>query len=157
MSVVKAAADETTTTLLPGAQFADTYDLIVDQPPSDAMAAARRALGRAPRWVRALLVLRTIAVMPFGLKSGGPRRGGECVGIFPVISRSPTRVVLGLDDRHLDFRIAVDLQTIGPQRGRIRVTTLVQTHNRLGRAYLATVLPFHRRIVPTMLAQAAHG
>ncbi|MGL4560515.1 MAG: DUF2867 domain-containing protein, partial [Afipia sp.] len=31
--------------------------------------------------------------------------------------------------------------------------TLVMTHNLLGRAYLATIMPFHRIIVPAMLRQ----
>jgi Protein of unknown function (DUF2867) len=34
-------------------------------------------------------------------------------------------------------------------------TTLVRTHNWVGRAYLAVIMPFHRVIVRTMLAQAA--
>jgi hypothetical protein len=29
------------------------------------------------------------------------------------------------------------------------------THNRLGRLYLAAILPFHRLIVPAMVRQAA--
>jgi hypothetical protein len=37
----------------------------------------------------------------------------------------------------------------------VTATTLVLTHNRLGRAYLAAVKPFHRRVVPAMLRQVA--
>jgi hypothetical protein len=36
---------------------------------------------------------------------------------------------------------------------RVTATTVVRTHNRLGRAYLAVVLPFHRLIVRAMLDQ----
>ena len=35
------------------------------------------------------------------------------------------------------------------------MTTLVKTHNRLGRIYLAIILPFHRLVVRSMLAQVA--
>ncbi|WP_352728747.1 DUF2867 domain-containing protein [Mesorhizobium sp. M0276] len=35
----------------------------------------------------------------------------------------------------------------------VAATTIVKTHNWLGRAYLAIVMPFHRIIVPAMLAQ----
>ncbi len=42
---------------------------------------------------------------------------------------------------------------LGEARQRISATTLVETHNLLGRLYLAIVKPFHRMIVPAMLAQ----
>jgi hypothetical protein len=35
------------------------------------------------------------------------------------------------------------------------LTTLVLTHNWLGRTYLAIILPFHRLIAPTLLRQVA--
>jgi Protein of unknown function (DUF2867) len=34
-------------------------------------------------------------------------------------------------------------------------TTLVLTHNRLGRAYLTVILPFHRVIARSLLRQVA--
>ena len=37
----------------------------------------------------------------------------------------------------------------------VTATTLVRTHNWLGRAYLAIILPFHRLIVRTLLRQVA--
>ena len=36
----------------------------------------------------------------------------------------------------------------------ITATTLVLTHNWLGRTYLAVIMPFHRLIVPAMLRKA---
>jgi hypothetical protein len=162
MGVLKVRPDGDAVLLLSGAQFADAYRLVVDEPEIDALAAARRALARAPRWVTALMGLRTVVVAPFGLK-GGRRRGqggsgdGAAVGVFPIISRAPARVVLGFDDKHLDFRIVVDLSAVDARRRQITMTTLVRTHNPFGRAYLAAVLPFHRTIVPTLLAQAARG
>ena len=44
---------------------------------------------------------------------------------------------------------------MGGDRRRVIATTLVRTHNWVGRAYLAVIMPFHRVIVRTMLAQAA--
>jgi hypothetical protein len=101
--------------------------------------------------VDGLLILRNIAVTPFGLKRGAPI-GAERIGIFPVVSASPERVVMGFDDLHLDFRVVVDVAPEGSGR-QVTATTLVRTRNRLGRLYLAAVKPFHRVIVPMMLAQ----
>ena len=108
-------------------------------------------VGRRPRWVDGLLVLRNLAVTPFGLKRGAPAEV-QRIGIVPVVSASPERVVMGFDDAHLDFRVVVE---VAPEASgqRITATTLVRTRNRLGRLYLAVVKPFHRAIVPAMLAQ----
>ena len=62
---------------------------------------------------------------------------------------------MGFDDWHLDFRVVVDVLALGADRQQVTATTLVRTHNWMGRAYLALIMPFHRMIVRTMLAQAA--
>jgi hypothetical protein len=76
------------------------------------------------------------------------------IGIFPVISETPERLVAGFDDRHLDFRVVVDVASSG-QGQDVTATTLVLTHNLLGRTYLAIITPFHRLIARTMLRQVA--
>ena len=65
-----------------------------------------------------------------------------------------SRVVAGLDDTHLDFRVVVDV-VAEPSGRRVTATTLVLTHNLLGRVYLRIILPFHRLIARTMLRQIA--
>lgn len=143
-------------TLLAGAQFMDAYRLEVDGRSLDARRAAERMMARAPRWVDALLVLRNILVAPFGLKTSGDdrRTPRDAIGIFPVVSETQDRLVMGFNDKHLDFRVVVDVAaTDGRQR--VTATTLVLTHNWLGRTYLRTILPFHRLIVRTMLRQVA--
>jgi len=83
-----------------------------------------------------------------------PADASDMIGIFPVLSQTPERLVAGFDDKHLDFRVIVDVSEAAGRR-RVTATTLVLTHNLLGRAYLAAILPFHRVIVRTMVAQAA--
>jgi hypothetical protein len=93
--------------------------------------------------------------MPFGLKTGreaGDRR--EWIGIFPVETMTPDRIVLGFDDKHLDFRVVIDVAPRG-DGCEVTATTLVREHNFLGRLYLTTILPFHRAIVPALLRRAA--
>jgi len=142
--------------LLPGAQFVDAFSIAVDDDALDARQAAQRMLGGSPRWIRALIALRNSLVAPFGLKTPVPRKpaGLDSIGAFPVISEAPDRLVTGFNDKHLDFRVVVDVATQAGER-RVTATTLVLTHNLPGRIYLAIILPFHRLIVPSMLRQVA--
>jgi hypothetical protein len=48
----------------------------------------------------------------------------------------------------------VDVAAAGPGR-RVTATTLVLTHNLLGRVYLKIILPFHRLVVRALLRQVA--
>jgi hypothetical protein len=102
------------------------------------------------------LVLRDLLVAPFGLKTAATARRTSTnrIGLFPVLSETPQRIVAGLNDRHLDFRLVVDVACSGAGR-RVTATTVVLTHNLLGRLYLAIILPFHRLIVRSMLRRTA--
>lgn len=148
-----------TETVLPGAQFADAYAMTVTGQSLDAMTAANRAFGRAPAWVNGLLRIRNAVVAPLRLKAGHLEINtpAKTVGIFPLLHRSDQQMILGLDDRHLDFRLRVDVAELGHGAQTVTATTVVKTHNLLGRVYLWIILPFHRVIVKTMLAQALRG
>jgi len=142
-------------TVLAGAQFTDSFRVSVDGINLNARRAAEKLFANNPGWIDALLRLRNTLVRPFGLKTSGlgePAPGGM-IGIFPVISETPERVIAGFDDRHLDFRVVVDVEPSRPGH-QVTATTLVKTHNWLGRAYLAVVLPFHRLIVRSLLRHA---
>ena len=156
MKVREVAPDVDIAVWLAGAQFADAFRIEVDGPPLDARNAAQRMMGRSPRWVESLLSLRNALVAPFGLKTSGAgeKSARGLIGIFPVLSETPERLVAGFNDRHLDFRVVVDV-TPSCGRQQVTATTLVRTHNWLGRAYLAIILPFHRLIVRTLLRQVA--
>jgi hypothetical protein len=93
-------------------------------------------------------------VAPFGLKTSAPAGASDLIGIFPIVSQTPGRLVAGFDDRHLDFRVVIDVASTACGQ-RVTATTLVLTHNLLGRVYLAIILPFHRLIARRMLRQVA--
>jgi len=142
--------------LLAGAQFIDAFAIDVEGRGLDARSAATAMMGRSPRWIEGLLRLRNLLVAPFGLKTSGhsetiPR---ETIGIFPILTETSDRLVAGFNDKHLDFRVVVDVATSSATQ-QVTATTLVKTHNRLGHLYLAIILPFHRLIVPAMLRQVA--
>ena len=137
---------------LPGADWADRYELLVFGERMTAAEAARRTLGNAPGWVRGLLGLRNRLAALIGLKAAAPAAAGGRIGGFPVLHSDDRETVLGLDDRHLDFRIVVNVRD-GPADSQIiGFTTLVRRRNLYGRIYLAAVMPFHKAIVPALLS-----
>jgi len=148
--------DVETQALLPGAQFADAFRMALPAGRLDAATVARRMIEQMPRWISRLLRLRSLMVAPFGLKhpATAPAGSPDRIGIFPILTEAPDRIVLGLDDKHLDFRLVVDVTEV-EGRPSVTASTIVKTHNRLGRVYLATIMPFHRIIARTMVNQAA--
>lgn len=155
MIVQSVSPDPQCNALLKGTTFADAFRVQTFEAGLDAITAAKRIMTRRSRWIDALLALRNILVSPFGLKDGRQPlpEGVVRLGIFPVVSQEPGRVVMGFDDKHLDFRLVVD----APGNGDVTGTTLIRAHNWLGRIYLAIVLPFHRIIVPAMMRRARSG
>ena len=110
--------------------------------------AALRGLA-LPRWASALLSLRNRIVSPLGLKTEADA-GLPAVGLFPIRKDTAEEFVLGLDDRHLDFRITVCRS--GPD---LFLSTWVHPHNAFGRLYLALVMPFHVLITRGAIARMA--
>ncbi|MGX1167391.1 hypothetical protein AB7M16_003657 [Bradyrhizobium sp. USDA 372] len=140
--------------LLAGAQFIDAFRVDIGAAAVNAREACTRMVLHGPRWIDALLRLRNILVRPFGLKSSGegePAPGGM-IGLFPVVDETPERLVAGFDDHHLDFRIVVDVSGNAASR-QVTSTTLVRTHNLLGRTYLALIMPFHKLVVRNMMGR----
>jgi hypothetical protein len=162
MTVSEVAPNADLHPLLVGAQFMDAYRIELEGTVLAAREAAVAMFARSPRWIEALLALRNIMVAPFGLKTSGQESDQDepssrtMIGLFPVVSETPERLVAGFNDRHLDFRVIVEVKaTVSGQQ--VTLTTLVLTHNRLGRVYLSTIMPFHRLIARTLLRQAAQA
>ena len=92
------------------------------------------------------------------LQAGAAAGGGLLLSLsLPFANgdgQAADEVVMGFDDKHLDFRVVVDVATSGGSRN-VTATTLVKTHNLLGRTYLAVIMPFHRPVVRAMLRQVA--
>jgi hypothetical protein len=138
--------------VLPGADFIDSYRVMVPKSGLDAEAIARLMFQHQPGWLAAMMHLRDGIVGPLGLKTArraheGP---GPAIGYFPVVTATRERIVLGFPDWHLDFRVVVDVVRRGDDDG-VTVTTLVRLNNLLGRVYLTSILPFHRMVVRATL------
>ena len=141
---------------LPGADWADAWQAEVKQSFTSAREAAEAIIENFPAWTGAMMALRQILVAPFGLK--GRPGSGDRIGIFPVVSESRQQLVAGFNDRHLDFRIVVDLEEqAGKPEQAVTLTTVIKRHNLLGRIYLVAVMPFHRAIISTALRRISEG
>jgi len=138
---------------LPSIDYLDVFSTPVDSDATLDEVARRLLLGQPPRLMR----LRDALVRPFGLKTSpkGSRPAlrlvpGERIGIFRLYARSAHELLLGEDDRHLDFRLC--LRVLGD--GTATLATLVHFHNFIGRAYFFLIRPFHALIVKGMLRRA---
>jgi hypothetical protein len=119
---------------------------------------ARFIFSHQPFWVGWLLKVRDTIVASFGLKTTKHLASlAHRVGAFKVYSTDRTEIVLGEDDKHLDFRISVLCAGEAEPEGshQLVLSTVVQCHNRLGRAYLFVIAPFHRLVVKATLLRAA--
>lgn len=138
--------------------YADAFRLrLPDGVPADLDTLARACLTATPRWVSGLLRLRNALMRPFGLctdlapdalAAHGRIKPGDSLGIFHVYSRTAHALLLGGDDRHLDFRVTFEAP---PAERAVTLTTAVRCHHAGGRAYFAVVRPFHRLVVPALL------
>jgi len=148
----------------PRIDYADAYRVrLPDGVPNDLDAVVRAALGTAPGWVTLLMRLRDRIAGMIGLKTAsraargniGPNtlQVGDRLGIFKVFDRAGDELLLGEDDRHLDFRVSVLLRNDG-SAGWAIVSTVVRFNSWLGRAYFLPVRQFHKLIVPAMLRNA---
>lgn len=125
---------------------------------------ARIVFAQQPAWATALMKIRDVIVAGFGLKTAAQLtavdeagRAGR-VGIFKIYKVADQEIVLGEDDKHLDFRISLlcDAPSVhAHERRRLVLSTVVQCHNRLGRTYIMLIAPFHRLIVQASLRRAA--
>ena len=109
-----------------------------------------------------LLRVRDLVVGGFGLKTAThvsliAENDVPRIAIFRVYSVSRTEVVLGEDDKHLDFRVSVlcsDRQSTEGSRCVI-LSTVVHYNNCFGRLYFFVIAPFHRLLVQSGLRRAA--
>lgn len=140
------------------ADFADAFSVVLPEEASgDAELLTRHVFEQQPAWIAMLLSIRDTLVQPFGLRRAADLQaeGGDRISIFRVFERYKDEVILGEDDRHLDFRVSILLQPALEGRPRkLIVTTLVFYNRLLGRTYIALIAPFHRLVVRASLARA---
>lgn len=133
---------------LPHVDFTDTFAMRLPTGSSRDVEDWHRALVNAgsPAWVTALMAVRNRIARRLGLDTAG---GSSDTSPFTLLGRDGDTLVVGADDKHLDFRGV--LRVVGDD---LQCATVVHQHNATGTAYFAVVKPFHRRIVPALLRRA---
>ena len=158
-------AESRATHYYPTTDLADAYSVALPAAASaDPVTLARHLLTRQPPWVEHLMTVRDALVGRLGIKTSGQLRDApvaprqQRVGIFRLYETHAAEVLLGEDDKHLDFRVSVLTRGVpgGPGR-QVVVSTVVHCHNLLGRSYIALIAPFHRLVVRSMLARAGRN
>jgi hypothetical protein len=123
----------------------------------------RFLISQQPSWIGWLTNVRDAVVAFFGLKTAKhlatlvDEAKADRIGIFRIYAKSETEIILGEDDKHLDFRLSA-LRSPGfspTLGGQLTISTVVHCHNRLGRAYILVIAPFHRLVVKASLRRAA--
>jgi hypothetical protein len=144
--------------------LADAYSIsLPDGASASPELLARFIFSQQARWITALMKVRDALVAGFGLKTSthltslGADDRAKRVGIFKIYSTTEREIVLGEDDKHLNFRLSVlcSAQPALTGERRLVVSTVVHCHNRLGRIYIFLIAPFHRLIVRSSLRRAA--
>ena len=135
---------------IPTPDYADAIiaPLPASTPTDPAVWASRLfSLRTMPRWVMGALAVRQVLVPLLGI----PRAADD---VFAIREQHEDEVLLGADDRHLDFRCAV---AVDPAARLIRVTTTVRLHGWRGQAYFLPVRVLHPLVLRAMIRSAGQS
>ncbi len=114
----------------------------------------------SPKWIDKLLNVRNKIVSKFGLKTSEDLEYkkerltnfnaeiGEQVGLFKVFQKTENELILGEDDKHLNFKVSLLLNKLNQN---LTIITTVNFNNWFGKIYFSIIKPFHKIIVKTML------
>ncbi len=146
--------------IFPSVQLADAFAIRLPLGAcADPAVLAHFIFSHQPAWIGHLTKVRDSIVARFGLKTAGELAlaNSQRIGLFRIYSASPTEIVVGEDDVHLDFRVSLLCTEAEPREtGRqLTVSTVVHCHNLLGRTYLTIIAPFHREVMRASLRRAA--
>lgn len=144
--------------------FVDSYGILINTKKEiDSTTAGKAFFSGSPRWVGALFNFRNKIVRVLGLKVSAPSvnpekalanfkcEAGEQLGLFKVFAKNQHEVILGEDDKHLDFRISIYLKKTVDQKQQMILSTTVIFNNWFGKLYFLPVKPFHKLVVPAMM------
>lgn len=150
--------------ILPSFGFSDAYQVELSRPDLSPEDIYEAVFNYPPAWVIGLFVVRGWFACALNLKHLPVRFGarasdsrpfevGRRAGLFTVQYTDPYELILGEQDSHLDFWLSVyKSKEHGVEVATI--STAVLMHNRIGKAYMKVVEPFHRVLAKMMVQRA---
>jgi hypothetical protein len=138
--------------------YSDAYKVLLPgESAYDVNFIAEKFLTTVPPWVSQLMKVRDRLVSLIGLKTSSRTKvkyitleQGSRIGILHVLNCSSHEILLGEDDRHLNFRVSILIEKVN-ELHYVTISTLVYFHNWMGRVYFSIVKKGHKVIVPAML------
>ena len=125
--------------------YCDTYRIV--KATNDTVEEIAAKIFKPSKWMNWLMGIRDSVVGIFGLKTGKEILKGQTTN-FPIIEQLENEIVMGENDKHLDFRTSV---SVDRENSFIYLTTIVHFNNLFGRLYFLPVKPFHKIIVKSSL------
>jgi hypothetical protein len=146
-------------------EYSDSYQTIYTDKSNTISSTdiAKAFFSSAPKWSEKLFDLRNKIVSVFGLKTPDKHinreeqlknftcQVGSSLGLFNIYAKTENEVILGEDDKHLNFRISLLKEDNQLENKKLTITTVVEFNNWFGKLYFLPVKPFHKLIVPKML------
>jgi hypothetical protein len=120
--------------------------------------------GHHPLWMKLALIVRNKVASLAGLDAPTASEilhveikdhyvVGDIIGVWPIYVLGQDEIVVGRDNKHLDFRLSV-LKVLDGAEASVIVSTICTVHNVFGKLYLFFVGPFHRLGVRRLMANA---
>jgi Protein of unknown function (DUF2867) len=147
--------------------YVDIYYRIVNDPKNKIFPVdvCKAFFSSAPDWVQRMMTFRNRIAAIVGLKTSSPNidrktildnfkcEPGEVLGLFKIFDVNEKEVIMGEDDKHLNFRVSLFINEVlgEPNKKQITISTVVIFNNWFGKLYFLPVKPFHKLIVPLML------
>lgn len=86
-------------------------------------------------------------------KSETDYTSGDRIGIFTLFEKHKDEIIVGDDDKHLNFILSFHKNAVA---NIITATTVVHVKNWFGKAYMIFVKPMHKIIAPATLKKLDH-
>ena len=120
-----------------------------------------------PRSAKALLIVRNKLACLIGLEAPTTSEilnieirdhysVGDRIGVWPIFFLGENELVAGRDNKHMDFRLSVRKEIEGEATS-VVVTTVCTVRNTFGKYYLRAIVPFHKRGLQQLMANAVRA
>jgi len=147
--------------LIEGADFRDAYRAPLNRSDLTVVEIFFAIFARRPGWINLMLIARNKAAALAGLEvpttseiMNMEKRDcyvvGEKIGPWPIFFLGSDELVAGRDNQHMDFRLSIMKVHDG-----VRPSVVVcMAHNKFGRYYLSSIIPFHKFGLRRLMASA---